>query len=109
MEIADNVVDMAHFFYIHYALPTYFKNVFEGQTATQYHRRAGRTTTPPAVRRHPARVRRRVLRARAMINPALSSTATSESEVILINCHYPVDQNSCAHVRPDGQEARRVR
>src|SRR5512145_3040226 len=26
-EIIDNVVDMAHFFYIHYAFPTYFKNV----------------------------------------------------------------------------------
>ena len=36
MEIVDNVVDMAHFFYIHYAFPTYFKNIFEGLTATQY-------------------------------------------------------------------------
>jgi len=26
-EIIDNVVDMAHFFYIHFAFPTYFKNV----------------------------------------------------------------------------------
>ncbi|HEX7827031.1 MAG TPA: Rieske 2Fe-2S domain-containing protein, partial [Mycobacterium sp.] len=29
-EIIDNVTDMAHFFYIHFGLPTYFKNVFEG-------------------------------------------------------------------------------
>src|SRR5207249_1406177 len=35
-EIIDNVVDMAHFFYIHYAFPTYFKNVFEGHIASQY-------------------------------------------------------------------------
>ena len=35
-EIIDNVVDMAHFFYIHFAFPTYFKNVFEGHIATQY-------------------------------------------------------------------------
>ena len=27
-EIIDNIVDMAHFFYIHYGFPTYFKNVF---------------------------------------------------------------------------------
>lgn len=36
-EIVDNNVDMAHFFYIHYAYPpTFFKNVFEGHTASQY-------------------------------------------------------------------------
>src|SRR5258705_7239113 len=35
-EIIDNVVDMAHFFYIHGSLPTYFKNIFEGHVATQY-------------------------------------------------------------------------
>ena len=34
-EIVDNVVDMAHFFYVHYGMPTYFRNVFEGHTATQ--------------------------------------------------------------------------
>nr|MDT0522625.1 Rieske 2Fe-2S domain-containing protein [Streptomyces sp. DSM 41633] len=31
-EIVDNNVDMAHFFYIHHAYPTYFKNVIEGHT-----------------------------------------------------------------------------
>ncbi len=41
-EIIDNVVDMAHFFYIHYAFPTYFKNVFEGHIATQYMNSRGR-------------------------------------------------------------------
>lgn len=35
-EIIDNMVDMAHFFYIHYAFPTYFKNIFDGHIATQY-------------------------------------------------------------------------
>src|SRR5713101_7744083 len=35
-EVIDNVVDMAHFFYIHFAFPTYFKNVLEGHIATQY-------------------------------------------------------------------------
>ena len=35
-EIVDNNVDMAHFFYIHKAYPTYFKNVIEGHTASQF-------------------------------------------------------------------------
>jgi 3-ketosteroid 9alpha-monooxygenase subunit A len=34
-EIVDNVVDMAHFFYIHFSFPVYFKNIFEGHIATQ--------------------------------------------------------------------------
>ena len=35
-EIIDNVVDMAHFFYVHGSMPTHFKNIFEGHVATQY-------------------------------------------------------------------------
>ncbi len=35
-EVIDNVVDMAHFFYIHFAFPTFFKNVLEGHVAAQY-------------------------------------------------------------------------
>ena len=41
-EVIDNVVDMAHFFYIHFAFPTYFKNVFEGHIASQYLRTRAR-------------------------------------------------------------------
>ena len=41
-EVVDNVVDMAHFFYIHFAFPTYFKNVLEGHIATQYLRTRSR-------------------------------------------------------------------
>jgi 3-ketosteroid 9alpha-monooxygenase subunit A len=36
-DIVDNMVDMAHFFYVHKGLPTYFKNVFEGPRAIQYY------------------------------------------------------------------------
>jgi 3-ketosteroid 9alpha-monooxygenase subunit A len=36
-EIIDNMVDMAHFYYVHKGLPTYFKNVFEGHVCTQYY------------------------------------------------------------------------
>jgi 3-ketosteroid 9alpha-monooxygenase subunit A len=41
-EIVDNVVDMAHFFYIHYAFPVRFKNIFEGHVATQLMQSKGR-------------------------------------------------------------------
>ena len=43
-EIIDNVTDMAHFFYIHFGLPTYFKNVFEGHIASQYLHNVGGQT-----------------------------------------------------------------
>ena len=46
-EVIDNVVDMAHFFYIHFAFPTYFKNVFEGHIASQYLRTRARPDVGP--------------------------------------------------------------
>ena len=45
-EIIDNVVDMAHFFYVHGAMPTYFKNIFEGHVATQYMNGVSRADFP---------------------------------------------------------------
>src|SRR5699024_9514268 len=51
-EIIDNVVDMAHFFYVHYSFPTYFKNIFEGNVAIQYMNGTGREDMlPPGVDR----------------------------------------------------------
>ena len=41
-EIIDNVADMAHFYYVHFAFPTYFKNIFEGHVATQFMESRGR-------------------------------------------------------------------
>ncbi len=41
-EIMDNLVDMAHFFYVHFAFPVYFKNVFEGHVASQFLHSRGR-------------------------------------------------------------------
>ncbi len=52
-EIVDNIVDMAHFFYVHYSFPTYFKNVFEGHAATQYMRGVARSDMRPPRSRHP--------------------------------------------------------
>jgi 3-ketosteroid 9alpha-monooxygenase subunit A len=41
-ELIDNVVDMAHFYYVHFSFPTSFRNVFEGHIATQYMESKGR-------------------------------------------------------------------
>ena len=61
-EIIDNVTDMAHFFYIHFGLPTYFKNVFEGHIASQYLHNVGR----PGRQRHGHRLRRGAPRLRGV-------------------------------------------
>ncbi|MBO9520911.1 MAG: aromatic ring-hydroxylating dioxygenase subunit alpha [Nocardioidaceae bacterium] len=41
-ELIDNVVDMAHFYYVHFSFPTSFRNVFEGHVATQFMESTGR-------------------------------------------------------------------
>jgi 3-ketosteroid 9alpha-monooxygenase subunit A len=95
-EIIDNVVDMAHFFYIHGSLPTYFKNIFEGQVATQYMNGAGRPdlggsegtrmlgTTSVASYHGPS----------FMIDDLTYHYEQGDAQTILINCHYPIDANS---------------
>ncbi|MFE3321831.1 Rieske 2Fe-2S domain-containing protein [Nocardia sp. NPDC059195] len=96
-EIIDNVVDMAHFFYIHYAFPTYFKNVFEGHVATQFLETKGRPDVGMAAK-HGADT---LLKSEAsyfgpsyMINPLVNIYSGYEIKVQLINCHYPVSQDS---------------
>ena len=112
-EIIDNVVDMAHFFYIHYAFPTYFKNVFEGHIATQYMHSSG-----PA-RHGRRRVRRRgpapevggdVLRAVVHDQPARPRLQGLRDRGHPDQLPLP-DQRRLvrAAVRPDRQEARGAR
>jgi 3-ketosteroid 9alpha-monooxygenase subunit A len=95
-EVIDNVVDMAHFFYIHFAFPTFFKNVLEGQVATQY------LTT---------RVRPDMVAGSSYDGGGLRSEASyfgpsymidnlwhdyhgMTVETVLVNCHYPITANS---------------
>ncbi|HET7736235.1 MAG TPA: Rieske 2Fe-2S domain-containing protein [Nocardioidaceae bacterium] len=94
-EIIDNVVDMAHFFYVHFAFPTYFKNVFEGHVATQYMNSRGRQDKTSG---YAGDI---LLESEAsyfgpsyMINPLTTSYKGFEVKVILINCHYPTSFNS---------------
>ena len=95
-EIIDNVVDMAHFFYIHGSLPTHFKNIFEGHVATQYMNGGSRPdlggtvgsqmlgTTSVASYYGPS----------FMIDDLTYHYDSGDAKTILINCHYPIDSNS---------------
>jgi nitrite reductase/ring-hydroxylating ferredoxin subunit len=89
-EIVDNIVDMAHFYYIHYSFPVQFRNVFDGHVATQY------MTSEPRPDIDVGSLG--ALRSDAsyfgpsyMIDWLYSEVAPGvEMESVLINCHYPV-------------------
>ncbi len=105
-EVIDNVVDMAHFFYVHFAFPTFFKNVFDGHVAAQYLTTRSRPdvdTGSSYAGGGPGG------------GPGLETTLRSEAayygpsymidylwhdyhgltmETVLINCHYPVTFDS---------------
>ncbi|MCG7606446.1 3-ketosteroid-9-alpha-hydroxylase [Mycolicibacterium sp. (ex Dasyatis americana)] len=95
-ELVDNVVDMAHFFYVHGSLPTHFKNIFEGHIATQYMNADTRSdrgdvggstmlgTTSVASYYGPA----------FMIDDLTYHYPDADHHSVLINCHYPIDANS---------------
>src|SRR5699024_5164548 len=96
-EIMDNVVDMAHFFYIHFGFPTFFKNVFEGHIASQYLTTRGR----PDVVDSGSYSGDAKLRSEAgyygpsyMIDNLYHDYHGVEVESVLINCHYPVSPTS---------------
>ncbi|GAA4482063.1 Rieske 2Fe-2S domain-containing protein [Rhodococcus olei] len=97
-EIIDNVVDMAHFFYIHQSFPRFFKNVFEGHIATQYMDSTPRLDVmSPSSQGDP----NSQLRSEAayfgpsyMIDRLWIEANGATTETVLINCHYPIDNNS---------------
>jgi 3-ketosteroid 9alpha-monooxygenase subunit A len=96
-EIIDNVVDMAHFFYIHFAFPTNFRNVFEGDKATQFMESTGR----PDMKSQGYGDEDLILKSEAtyygpsyMINWLDTDYKGFLTKVILINCHVPTGPNS---------------
>jgi 3-ketosteroid 9alpha-monooxygenase subunit A len=102
-EIMDNVVDMAHFFYIHFAFPTYFKNVFEGHIATQHLRTRSRPDVGGVSNYSSGSsgASEVTLKSEAsyfgpsyMIDNLWHDYHGLEIESVLINCHYPVTPNS---------------
>src|SRR6266511_5024984 len=97
-EIIDNMVDMAHFYYIHFAFPTFFKNVFEGHIATQYLTSRAR---PDKNVGSSYSIDGMTLRSEAsyygpsyMINDLWQDFGGTVIETVLINCHYPVTADS---------------
>ncbi|MFP1153600.1 Rieske 2Fe-2S domain-containing protein [Mycobacterium sherrisii] len=97
-EIVDNVPDLAHFYYIHFGLPTYFKTVYEGHIATQYLRNIGRADVALGGTQYTGE---QVLDSEAayfgpsfMINWLHNDFGGYKTEAILVNCHYPVTQDS---------------
>ena len=109
-EIVDNVVDMAHFFYIHFAFPTNFRNVFEGHMATQFMESTGR----PDMAGEGYGDEDLILKSEAtyygpsfMINWLETDYKGFLTKVILINCHIPTGPRLVqAAVRPVRREAR---
>ncbi len=96
-EIIDNVVDMAHFFYVHFAFPTNFRNVFEGHMATQFMESKGR----PDMKGEGYGDEDLVLKSEAtyygpsyMINWLNTDYKGFLTDVVLINCHIPTGPNS---------------
>jgi 3-ketosteroid 9alpha-monooxygenase subunit A len=95
-ELIDNVVDMAHFYYVHFSFPTSFRNVFEGTQATQYMQSKGRPDKSGGY--GDAEL---FLKSEAtyfgpayMINWLDVDYKGFETEVILINCHIPTGPDS---------------
>jgi phenylpropionate dioxygenase-like ring-hydroxylating dioxygenase large terminal subunit len=101
-EIVDNVVDMAHFFYVHYSFPIYFKNVFEGHIATQYMNGKSRDDISFGSNySKSANAGEQKNESEAsyfgpsyMIDWLHGSNDLFASDSILINCHYPVTPTS---------------
>jgi 3-ketosteroid 9alpha-monooxygenase subunit A len=97
-EIIDNMADMAHFYYVHFAFPTYFKNVFDGHVSTQYMHSRGR---PDIGSGSNYSGEDNTLESEAsyfgpsyMINWLKNDFKGTEIESVLINCHYPIDRTS---------------
>lgn len=96
-EIVDNVVDMAHFFYVHNSFPTYFKNVFEGHIATQYQATAPRgdmTADQTVSAQGDTRSVASYHGPSYMVVHLDMDVEGTTVETAMINCHYPVGPDS---------------
>ncbi|MGF0313436.1 Rieske 2Fe-2S domain-containing protein [Rhodococcus sp. IEGM1428] len=99
-EIIDNNVDMAHFFYVHGTLPTYFKNVFEGSTTTQYFNSGAREDIPGPEGQPPLRGVTSVATYYGpafMINTLTYHYDEADTNIVLAHCHYPIDENNTVY------------
>jgi 3-ketosteroid 9alpha-monooxygenase subunit A len=96
-ELIDNVADMAHFYYVHFAFPTSFRNIFEGHTATQFMESTGRpdkTTGGYSDANSTLKSVATYYGPSYMINWLTVDYKGFVTEVILINCHIPTGPDS---------------
>jgi 3-ketosteroid 9alpha-monooxygenase subunit A len=98
-EVIDNNADMAHFFYVHLSFPTYFKNIFEGHVAAQYMNGKAREDARPRLPEgSPTMLGNSSVAAyygpSFMIDELTYNYDTMDVRTTLINCHYPIDENS---------------
>lgn len=97
-EVIDNVVDMAHFFYVHLVKPTFFKNVFEKHIASQFMSATGR----PDIELDSNYGQQGLLMdswatyfgPSFMVNGQTLTAGGIASEGLLINCHLPISPNA---------------
>ncbi|WP_336883189.1 Rieske 2Fe-2S domain-containing protein [Rhodococcus globerulus] len=99
-ELIDNIVDMAHFFYVHGSFPIYFKNIFEGHVASQFMNGVGRDDVARPRSANAAKSSE-YTSAASYYGPSFMINEirylfedSSEVSTVLINCHYPIDANS---------------
>jgi 3-ketosteroid 9alpha-monooxygenase subunit A len=97
-EVIDNVVDMAHFYYVHLVKPTSFRNVFDKHVASQYMSALGRPDIELETNYGQEGL---VMDSWAtyygpsfMVNGQTLASGGQSAEGLLINCHYPVTDNS---------------
>lgn len=98
-EIIDNNVDMAHFFYVHYSFPTYFKNIFEGHVAAQHMNGKSRQDVRGGTGDGGPKLLGQSSVAAYygpsfMIDDLTYHYDDRDIKTTLINCHYPVTANS---------------
>jgi phenylpropionate dioxygenase-like ring-hydroxylating dioxygenase large terminal subunit len=100
-DIVDNMVDMAHFYYVHKGLPTYFKNVFEGPRCTQHYAgtswEAAATGLPIEVGEYDGQIVRSeaTYHGPAYLEDKLWNTYGDITvESLLITSHYPITETS---------------
>jgi 3-ketosteroid 9alpha-monooxygenase subunit A len=98
-EVIDNNADMAHFFYVHLSFPTYFKNIFEGHVAAQYMNGKAREDARPRLPEgSPTMLGNSSVAAyygpSFMTDELTYNYDTMDVRTTLINCHYPIDENS---------------
>ncbi|GGR90096.1 MULTISPECIES: Rieske 2Fe-2S domain-containing protein [Streptomyces] len=96
-ELVDNIVDMAHFFYVHHSVPTRFTNVFEGHVAAMYVESTPRRDSGMELIGADLSLRSDA----AYYGPSYMIDRIwqplgdgTEAETVLVNCHYPVTADS---------------